>query len=38
MFIFMDRPAKMIPGNHMVYPGLHDPHIRAHIIAFLKEF
>jgi len=35
MFIFMSKPSKLIPGNRMVYSGVHDPQTRANIIAFL---
>jgi len=30
-------PAAAIPGNHMTFPGIRDPKIRAGLIAYLKE-
>jgi cytochrome c len=30
-------PAAAIPGNHMTFPGIRDPKIRADLIAYLKE-
>jgi cytochrome c len=31
------NPAAMIPGNHMTFPGIRDPKVRADLVAFLKD-
>jgi cytochrome c len=33
---WLANPAVAIPGNHMTFPGIRDPKIRADLIAFLK--
>lgn len=35
MFVFLERPSKMIPGNRMIYHGLKDKQQRADLIAYL---
>lgn len=34
---WLASPARFIPGNHMVFPGIPDTTQRADLIAFLKE-
>src|SRR5260221_12527007 len=34
---WLANPAAAIPGNHMTFPGIRDPKIRADLIAYLKE-
>ncbi len=34
---WLANPAAAIPGNHMTFPGIRDPKIRAGLIAYLKE-
>jgi cytochrome c len=34
---WLAAPARFIPGNHMVFPGIPDAAQRADLIAFLKE-
>ena len=32
---YIANPAKVVPGNAMPYPGLHDPAAVANIVAYL---
>ncbi len=34
---YITKPADLIPGNKMAYPGVPKPEVRANIIAYLKE-
>ncbi len=34
---FIARPAEIVPGTSMAYPGLHDPKRRANLIAYLQS-
>ncbi len=33
---WLENPARFIPGNWMTYAGVHDPTVRADLIAFLR--
>ncbi len=34
---YLENPARFVPGNHMIFPGVPDGKTRADIIAFLKQ-
>ena len=34
---YITKPADLVPGNKMAFPGVPKPEVRANIIAYLKE-
>lgn len=34
---WLERPSELVPGNHMVFVGIHNPQDRANLIAYLEQ-
>ncbi|MHA6720406.1 c-type cytochrome [Sphingomonas sp. RS6] len=37
LFQYLEKPARVVPGTKMIFPGIPEPQKRADVIAYLKS-